>query len=238
MVQKQELGAKRAKEEKAKGVGSEIGVSSRSSMGDEEDMEILEESMLTRKAKKPRTASSKSSQNLVADASESVEGDKEMEPKNSEGPDYNQLVHIRKILEGEPSNINPESSTGVKLSTFKALVARSLVLIEEAESSVRDVELNGTSVDTALCNSENIIKDRDHFKEWTNWLHGALNKANKELMPLIDALDKLMKDVEAVESDMVEFSKRCDLANQAQEITAKALAVANVQMDELIDKIS
>ncbi|KAL2493675.1 hypothetical protein Fot_37432 [Forsythia ovata] len=91
LVQKQKLGAKRAKEEKAKGVGSEIEVSSRPSMGDDEDMEILEELMLTRKAKKPRTASSKSSQNLAACAGEGMEGDKEMEPKNSEGPDYNQL---------------------------------------------------------------------------------------------------------------------------------------------------
>ncbi|KAL2529160.1 hypothetical protein Fot_21761 [Forsythia ovata] len=50
-----------------------------------EDVEILEEIALTRKAKKSRTASSKSSQNLGAEVDESTEGDKEMEPQNSEG---------------------------------------------------------------------------------------------------------------------------------------------------------
>ncbi|KAL2528828.1 hypothetical protein Fot_21429 [Forsythia ovata] len=107
------------------------------------------------------------------------------------------MVHIRKILEGEHSDINlkvfymitphlqwalitvdlflthdwtnysVKSSAGVKLSTVKALVAQSLVLIKETKSSVWDLELNKTSVDTALHNVENIIKDQDRFKEWT-----------------------------------------------------------------------
>ncbi|KAL2493883.1 hypothetical protein Fot_37640 [Forsythia ovata] len=169
-------------------------------MGDEEDMEILKESMLTRKAKKPQTTSSKSSQNLAVEVGESAEGDKEIEPQISKGPDYKQLVHSRKILEGEPSDINPEvfdmipphlqwtlttvdlfwthgwadysikSSARVKLSALKALVARSLVLIEEAKFSVQDLELNKTSMDNALRNAENIIKDQDRFKERINWL--------------------------------------------------------------------
>ncbi|KAL2545308.1 hypothetical protein Fot_14541 [Forsythia ovata] len=42
MVQKRELGIKKAKEEKAKEVSSEVGVSSKPSLGDEDDVEILE----------------------------------------------------------------------------------------------------------------------------------------------------------------------------------------------------
>ncbi|KAL2501355.1 uncharacterized protein Fot_35203 [Forsythia ovata] len=55
---------------------------------------------------------------------------------------------------------------------------------------------------------------------------------------LTDEMDNLKKDLEAAESDVTEFSKRSDLANQAQEITAKALAKANAQRERLIDKIA
>ncbi|KAL2514782.1 uncharacterized protein Fot_28753 [Forsythia ovata] len=54
---------------------------------------------------------------------------------------------------------------------------------------------------------------------------------------LTNERDKLKNDLEAVESDVAEFSKRCDLSNQAQEITAKVLAKANAQREGLIDKI-
>ncbi|KAL2489820.1 hypothetical protein Fot_43112 [Forsythia ovata] len=72
----------------------------------------------------------------------------------------------------------------------------------------------------------NLMKKQgpDHYKERATWLHGALNESKREMSPLIDERDKLKKDLEAAESDVAEFSKRCDLANQAQEITAKALA--------------
>ncbi|KAL2509101.1 hypothetical protein Fot_32748 [Forsythia ovata] len=167
MVEKQKLGAKRAEEKKAKGVGSEVRVSLRPSLGDEEDVEILEESTFTRKAKKPRTAFSKSSQNLAVEAGDSTEGDKEMKPQNSERPDYNQLVHIRKMIKGEPSNINPE---------------------------VFDM------------------------------IHPHL----QQIRLLNDERDKLKVDLAAAESDVAEFLKRSDLANQAQEIA---------QLEETIEKL-
>ncbi|KAL2508805.1 hypothetical protein Fot_32452 [Forsythia ovata] len=175
LVEKQKLGAKRAEEKKAKGVGSEVGVSLRPSLGNEEDVEILEESTFTRKAKKPRTASSKSSQNLAVEAGDSTKGNKELKPQNSERPDYNQLVHIRKMIKGEPSNINPE---------------------------VFDM------------------------------IHPHL----QQIRLLSDERDKV--DLAAAESDVAEFLKRSDLANQAQEVMAQALAEANVQCDALIYKIA
>ncbi|KAL2553916.1 uncharacterized protein Fot_07535 [Forsythia ovata] len=57
------------------------------------------------------------------------------------------------------------------------------------------------------------------------------------MRPLTDESDRLKKDLEIVESDVAVFSKRCDLANQAQEITAKVLAEANAHRERLIDKI-
>ncbi|KAL2549646.1 hypothetical protein Fot_11176 [Forsythia ovata] len=82
------------------------------------------------------------------------------------------------------------------------------------------------------------MKDRDHYKEQDTWLQEALNESKRKMRPLIDEMDKLKKDLEAAESDVVEFSKRCDLANQAQKIMANALAKANTQMEVLIDRIS
>ncbi|KAL2529151.1 hypothetical protein Fot_21752 [Forsythia ovata] len=52
---------------------------------------------------------------------------------------------------------------------------------------------------------------------------------------LVDEMDKLKKDLEVVESDV---SKKSNLTNQAQEITAKVLAEANKQREGLIDKIA
>ncbi|KAL2515685.1 hypothetical protein Fot_29656 [Forsythia ovata] len=103
MAHKQEVGAKRSEKESAKGAGYEGGGSSRPSTRDEEDVEVLEETALTRKAKRPRTASSKSLQNLATEVDKSTEI-----AQGSEEPNYNHLVHIRKIIEWRPSNMDPE----------------------------------------------------------------------------------------------------------------------------------
>ncbi|KAL2529161.1 hypothetical protein Fot_21762 [Forsythia ovata] len=94
------------------------------------------------------------------------------------------------------------------------------------------------NVDTAFRNSENMLKDWDHFKEWTSWLQGVLNESKKEMRLLTDERDKLKANLATIESDVAEFSKRFDLAYQAQEVTTQALVDANVQHDALIDKIA
>ncbi|KAL2554071.1 hypothetical protein Fot_07690 [Forsythia ovata] len=58
------------------------------------------------------------------------------------------------------------------------------------------------------------------------------------MMLLNDERDKLKANLAAAESVVAEFSKRSDLANQAQEVTAQAFAEANAQRDVLIDKIA
>ncbi|KAL2548974.1 hypothetical protein Fot_10504 [Forsythia ovata] len=113
------------------------------------------------KARKPRTTSSRSPHNLAVEDDEDVETNRVAEPQGLEGSDYDQLVHIRKTLEGGPSDINPEVFNMIsphlqralttvdsfwthgwanyyaklvvkaKLSAVKAVAARSLVLIEE-----------------------------------------------------------------------------------------------------------
>ncbi|KAL2503273.1 Uncharacterized protein Fot_37121 [Forsythia ovata] len=72
-----------------------------------------------------------------------------------------------------------KSSTEEKLKAAKALIARSLVLIEKVEISVSDLELSKISMGTALQNAESIMKDRDYYKERTNWLQEALNESKK-----------------------------------------------------------
>ncbi|KAL2529456.1 hypothetical protein Fot_22057 [Forsythia ovata] len=205
MVHKRELGVKRVEKDKAKEVGS-----SRIIVGDDEDVEVLEDVALTRKAKKPWNASSKSPHNIFVEVRESEDNDKENESRGSEGPDCDYSAHIRKFFEGEPSDISCEvydmihphlqralatvdsfwtrgwadysekSSAGVKLSAVKALVAWSLVLIEEVESSVQDLELNKMSVDTTLRNVENIIKDWDRMQERATWLRGLSMSQKKK----------------------------------------------------------
>ncbi|KAL2529821.1 hypothetical protein Fot_22422 [Forsythia ovata] len=86
------------------------------------------------------------------------------------------------------------------------------------------------------------MKDRDHYNERAAWMQGALNESKKDLKSLTDERDKLKKDLEAAESDVAEFSKRFNLANQAQKIMAKALSEANLdeanaQREGLLDKI-
>ncbi|KAL2544522.1 Uncharacterized protein Fot_13755 [Forsythia ovata] len=68
MVQKQELDAKRVEKAKSKGAGSDVGRSSKRPLDDEDDLEVLEEGRggLSQKARRPRTASSKSLQNMAA----------------------------------------------------------------------------------------------------------------------------------------------------------------------------
>ncbi|KAL2528834.1 hypothetical protein Fot_21435 [Forsythia ovata] len=123
------------------------------------------------------------------------------------------LITVDSFWTHDWTNYSVKSFAGVKLSTVKAFVTQPLVLIKETKSSVWDLELNKTSVDIALRNAENIIKDRDHFKEWTKWLQRVLNKLKKEMRILTDERDKLKADLTAIESDVVEFSKRSDLAN-------------------------
>ncbi|KAL2553342.1 hypothetical protein Fot_06961 [Forsythia ovata] len=101
-----------------------------------------------------------------------------------------------------------------------------MVLIEEAESSVHDLELNKMSVDTALQNVENIIKDRDRLQEWATWLQGALHESKKKIRFLIEEKDKLKADLSTTECDVAKFSKR---------ITQ--LEKVNAQRDGLLDKI-
>ncbi|KAL2528744.1 hypothetical protein Fot_21345 [Forsythia ovata] len=109
---------------------------------------------------------------------------------------------------------------GEKLNAAKALIARSLVFIREADASVSDLELNQRNVATALRNTESIKKDRDHYKERAAWLQGAINESRNDLKPLT-GWDKLKKDLEAVESNVAEFSKRFDLANQPRKLWPK-----------------
>ncbi|KAL2549160.1 Uncharacterized protein Fot_10690 [Forsythia ovata] len=73
------------------------------------------------------------------------------------------------LIEGWAAYSN-KSSAEEKLNAAKALTAWSLVLIEEAEASISDLELNKRNVATALQNTESIMKDRDHYKEWATWL--------------------------------------------------------------------
>ncbi|KAL2538433.1 hypothetical protein Fot_19824 [Forsythia ovata] len=67
---------------------------------------------------------------------------------------------------------------------------------------------------------------------------GTLNESKKDLKPLTEERDKLKKDLETAESDVAEFSKRFALANQAQEIMAKALSEANAQRESLMGRIT
>ncbi|KAL2558596.1 axoneme-associated protein [Forsythia ovata] len=58
------------------------------------------------------------------------------------------------------------------------------------------------------------------------------------MRPMIDERDKLKKDLEVAKFDVAEFSKRCNLANQAQKITAKAFDKANTQREGVMDRIT
>ncbi|KAL2529696.1 hypothetical protein Fot_22297 [Forsythia ovata] len=108
-----------------------------------------------------------------------------------------------------------KSSAEEKLNAAKALIARSLIFIEETEGSISDLELNQRNVAT-----------------------GVLNESKNDLKPLTGERDKLKKDLEVAKSDVAEFSKRFDLANQTQEIMAKVLAEANAQRESLMEMIT
>ncbi|KAL2478883.1 hypothetical protein Fot_47897 [Forsythia ovata] len=93
------MGTKRAEKEKTNEAGPEEGMSSKRSLRDEDDLEVLEEEdELTKKAKKSQTAFSKSPQNLAVggDAVTIV-----LEEDKLPGPEggYNHAVHIKKIFE-------------------------------------------------------------------------------------------------------------------------------------------
>ncbi|KAL2552042.1 hypothetical protein Fot_05661 [Forsythia ovata] len=176
MAQKQKVGAKRSKKESAKGAVSEEKGSSKRSLTDEDDLEILEEEGLSKKARKPRTASSRSSQNLAAQRDEIpvIEEEEEEVAETEEG--YDHSVHIKKIFQSQTSKVSAEAlgllpthlrraTTTIdffwteswvayseksfaedKLKATKVLTTQSLVLIEEAEISVSDLELKKINV--------------------------------------------------------------------------------------------
>ncbi|KAL2515197.1 hypothetical protein Fot_29168 [Forsythia ovata] len=75
---------------------------------DEEELEVLEDESLIRRAKKPRTSSSKSLQNQPTGGALSLETHEVFEPQASERLNYDQSVHIKKVLEEMPSDINSE----------------------------------------------------------------------------------------------------------------------------------
>ncbi|KAL2508735.1 hypothetical protein Fot_32382 [Forsythia ovata] len=95
MAQKQEVGIKRMETNKEKG-----GVSSKMPVDEDEDVEVLKDQELTRKAKKPRTTSSKSTQNTAIEVHERNGDDKEVESRGSEGQDCDYSAHVRKFFKG------------------------------------------------------------------------------------------------------------------------------------------
>ncbi|KAL2456714.1 hypothetical protein Fot_56711 [Forsythia ovata] len=62
--------SKRVEEAKAKGTGSNIGQSFKWHLEDNDDLEVLEEGGLSKKARRPRTASSRSPQNMATGGDE------------------------------------------------------------------------------------------------------------------------------------------------------------------------
>ncbi|KAL2501282.1 hypothetical protein Fot_35137 [Forsythia ovata] len=86
------------------------------------------------------------------------------------------------------------ASPGHKLTAAKALAVRSMMLIEEVETSVRDMELTNRNTDTALRNTQKIVKDMDHFQERDAWLQGSLNESKKELRVLTKEKNKLKQE--------------------------------------------
>ncbi|KAL2502117.1 Uncharacterized protein Fot_35965 [Forsythia ovata] len=112
----------------------------------------------------------------------------------------------------------------------------SFVLIEEPEVEVLDMKLTEKSSETALWNTNKIIRDRDHFKEQVTWLQGSISVIKKEVKILTEDGEKLKADLVSFEADAAEFSKKYDHANHAQELTAKALAEVNSQREGLVEK--
>ncbi|KAL2501372.1 Intermediate filament [Forsythia ovata] len=154
-----------------------------------------------------------------------------------QGMRVEELRHIKKNLEKKLAETTPVvlsmrpddlamaatmvdsfwTDPSLKLSITKALVVWSILLIEEAETD---------------------IKDRNHFQERATWLQGSLNELKTELRLLTDEKDKLKVDLQNAESDVVEFSKRYDHATRAQEVITKALEESNDQKKELVGKVA
>ncbi|KAL2489680.1 Uncharacterized protein Fot_42972 [Forsythia ovata] len=107
-----------------------------------------------------------------------------------------------------------------KLSLMLALAAQSLVLIEEVE------------------NVDSIIKDQNCHKERATGLQGSLNKSKRELRIVSEERKKLKADLQTDESDVAEFSKRCDCTIRAQELTAKALEEATEHKNRVMEKVA
>ncbi|KAL2508697.1 hypothetical protein Fot_32344 [Forsythia ovata] len=162
---------------------------------DEEDIEVLEEDGLARRAMKSKITSSKSSQNLsveVAGPSEAFEHDGLSVPEED---GVEKLRHIKNVFDGRTAKItlailsmlsdhlakvattvdsfwteswveySVQSFLGLKLIAAKALATWSMLLIEEVETIIQDLELTKRSTETTLRNTEKIINDRDYFRE-------------------------------------------------------------------------
>ncbi|KAL2514135.1 hypothetical protein Fot_28106 [Forsythia ovata] len=103
--------AKQAKKKKAEArhkADPEAGRSSKQSLRDEDDLEILEEEGLARKTKKPLTAFFKSLQNQLVEGVETFTAHEAVDPSVPEEKDYDHLVHVTKILEGRANDISSE----------------------------------------------------------------------------------------------------------------------------------
>ncbi|KAL2483154.1 hypothetical protein Fot_44598 [Forsythia ovata] len=105
MVQKQEVGVKKVEEAKAKGAGSDVGRSSKRPLEDDDDLEVLEEGGLSMKARRPRTASSRSSQN-VGTGGDGVPVVLEEEGVAEPEGGYDHSMHIKKIFQKRPSELS------------------------------------------------------------------------------------------------------------------------------------
>ncbi|KAL2553346.1 hypothetical protein Fot_06965 [Forsythia ovata] len=143
-------------------------------MDEDEDVEVLEDPVLTRKANKPRTASSKSPQNTSAE----VHKREGMTKKWSLVVLKDRAAIIRPMsgisLRGDLltsvvswADYSDKSSVGVKVSNVKALVAWSMVLIEKAESSVHDLELNKriTQLEEVNAQRDGLLDKIDQLEE-------------------------------------------------------------------------
>ncbi|KAL2509293.1 hypothetical protein Fot_32940 [Forsythia ovata] len=71
-----------------------------------DDLIVLKEEGFTRKNKKPRTTYSKSPQNLPVGSDETSDISEVVDPSKLESGSYNNSVHIKKDMEGRPTEID------------------------------------------------------------------------------------------------------------------------------------
>ncbi|KAL2474073.1 hypothetical protein Fot_49809 [Forsythia ovata] len=97
MVQKQELGSKRAEKVKAKRAGLDVGRSSKQPLGDDDDLEVLR-----------KGTSSRSPQNIAAGGDGVPVVFEEEEVAEPEWG-YDHSVHIKKIFQKKPSELSSDA---------------------------------------------------------------------------------------------------------------------------------